>query len=166
MATNRDDHDGKPTDRIDDIDLNILKILQADGRTALSEIARRLDMGTATIHERTKSLEEEGYIREYRAMLDPELLDINEVAFLQICTEAGARLRPLSLYRTVDGAPQDTTMKLPEGPTAWDNIADHFIACILEGVACHAPLRHGLIVQEMMEGLLESARDGCEVRFA
>lgn len=89
MATNRDDHDGKPTDRIDDIDLNILKILQADGRTALSEIARRLDMGTATIHERTKSLEEEGYIREYRAMLDPELLDINEVAFLQICTEAG-----------------------------------------------------------------------------
>lgn len=85
---NRDAQLGR-SDQIDDVDLKILKILQADGRTALSEIARRLDMGTATIHERTKTLEEQGYIREYRAVLDAELLGINEVAFLQIETAAG-----------------------------------------------------------------------------
>jgi Lrp/AsnC family transcriptional regulator for asnA, asnC and gidA len=74
---------------LDEIDRKILKILQADGRTALSEIARRLDMGSATIHERVDTLEQEGYIKEYRAVLDPELLDINRVAFVHARTEAG-----------------------------------------------------------------------------
>lgn len=78
-----------PPDDLDGVDQKILKILQADGRTALSEIARRLEMGTATIHERVNNLEEEGYIREYRAVLDPELLNINEVAFIAIETTAG-----------------------------------------------------------------------------
>lgn len=77
------------TRTIDDVDRQILKILQKDGRTALSEIARRLDMGTATIHERADALEQDGFIREYRAILDPELLGINEVAFVKIHTEAG-----------------------------------------------------------------------------
>lgn len=76
-------------DALDDVDRKILKILQADGRTALSEIARRLDMGAATIHERANALEERGYIREYRALLDPELLGINEVGFIRVDAEAG-----------------------------------------------------------------------------
>jgi predicted dehydrogenase len=83
-------------------------------------------------------------------------------------TEAGAKLKPLTVYRTVDGAFQDITITHPlssnrEAP--WDKIADHFIECILDGVPCQAPLRHGLIVQEMMEALLESAEKGSEVRL-
>ncbi|MFC4246036.1 Lrp/AsnC family transcriptional regulator [Natribaculum luteum] len=74
---------------LDEVDWKILKILQADGRTALSEIARRLDMGSATIHERANRLESEGYIREYRAVLDPQLLEIDQVAFVRISTEPG-----------------------------------------------------------------------------
>ncbi|WP_096390463.1 Lrp/AsnC family transcriptional regulator [Halopenitus persicus] len=74
---------------LDEVDRKILAILQADGRAALSEIARRLDMGTATIHERTNALEEEGYIREYRAVLDPDLLGRNEVGFVRVNTIAG-----------------------------------------------------------------------------
>lgn len=74
---------------LDDVDWKILKILQADGRTALSEIARRLEMGSATIHERVNALEEEGFIREYRAVLEPGLLGIDYVAFVRAETEAG-----------------------------------------------------------------------------
>lgn len=85
----RHDEQEHPADRIDEIDTKILKILQADGRIALSEIARRLDMGTATIHERVNTLEEQGYIREYRAILDPELLEINQVAFIHLDAEPG-----------------------------------------------------------------------------
>ncbi len=80
-------------------------------------------------------------------------------------TEAGAKLRPLTLHRTINGAPQDITVELPQGPEVWDHIAEHFIACILDGIPCQAPLRHGLIVQEMMEGLLRSAETGHEVVF-
>jgi predicted dehydrogenase len=78
-------------------------------------------------------------------------------------TDAGARLRPLTVYRTINGAPPDITVSLPEGPTPWDNIASHFIECILDGVECKAPLRHGLIVQQMMEALLKSGETGREV---
>ena len=81
-------------------------------------------------------------------------------------TEAGALFDPLTIYRTAGGAPQDVAVKLPRGPEPWDRIAAHFIACILDGEACTAPLRHGLQVQEMMEAMLASAASGREVRLA
>ena len=89
----------------------------------------------------------------------------NEFQIELFGTEGGAKLRPLTLYRTVNGAPHDTSVELPPGPEAWDNIAGHFIDCILDGVECTAPLRHGLLVQEMMEALLQSAETGKEVRM-
>ena len=78
-------------------------------------------------------------------------------------TEAGARYKPLTIYRTADGAPADTTVTIPKGPGVWEIIADHFCDAILDGVPCQAPLRHGLVVQQMMEALLASAELGREV---
>ncbi|MBA3943256.1 MAG: Gfo/Idh/MocA family oxidoreductase [Herpetosiphonaceae bacterium] len=78
-------------------------------------------------------------------------------------TDAGARLSPLAVYRTENGAPTDSTIELPVGPTVWERIGAHFIACILDGVVCQAPLRHGMIVQELLEALLESAETGKEL---
>jgi len=37
------------------------------------------------------------------------------------------------------------------------------IECILDGKECTVPLRHRLIVQQMMEDFLESAETGKEV---
>jgi predicted dehydrogenase len=71
----------------------------------------------------------------------------------------------LQLYKTVNNVPQDIHVELPKGSEVWDRIADHFIACILDGKPCEAPLRHGLIVQGMMEALLQSAETGREVRL-
>ncbi|MGI6367083.1 MAG: Gfo/Idh/MocA family protein [Anaerolineae bacterium] len=81
-------------------------------------------------------------------------------------TEAGARLRPLTLYSTEKDAPMDTAISVPKTGNSFDAVAAHFIACILDGVPCQAPLRHGLVVQRMMEGLLESAAQGREVILA
>lgn len=79
-------------------------------------------------------------------------------------TEAGAKLLPLTVYRTVNGSPMDAVVTNPKnGPTVWDRIASHWIECILDGVECQAPLRHGMIVQEMMEGVLASAETGREI---
>jgi len=80
-------------------------------------------------------------------------------------TEAGGKLSPLTLYTTEHGAAQDLTITPPKGPSPWDNIAGHFIDCILDGIECQAPLRHGLIVQQMMEAVLKSAESGREVRL-
>lgn len=80
-------------------------------------------------------------------------------------TEAGGKLNPITLYTTKYGSPQDIKPNIPRGPEAWDNIAGHFIECILDGKECQAPLRHGLIVQQMMEAVLKSAETGKEVRL-
>ncbi|MCE5215796.1 Gfo/Idh/MocA family oxidoreductase [bacterium] len=80
-------------------------------------------------------------------------------------TDAGATLNPLRLFQTANGAPVDATVNLPKPPEAWDMIAAHFVDCIVDGVECEAPLRHGLIVQQMMEALLKSAETGKEVRL-
>ena len=80
-------------------------------------------------------------------------------------TESGAQLSPLKFYRTENNKPEDISPELPKGPSAWDNIANHFIECILDGKECTAPLRHGLMVQEMMEAVLKSGETGKEVRF-
>ena len=79
--------------------------------------------------------------------------------------QAGAKLNPLTIYRTENGAPNDSVVKLPPGPGEWDTIAAHFIDCIQNGTKCAAPLRHGLIVQQMMEALLKSAETGKEIRL-
>ena len=54
-------------------------------------------------------------------------------------------------------------MDLPEGAKPWDNIAEHFIACVLDGVECLAPLHHGLVVQEMMEAYRARVDQGVSV---
>ena len=82
-------------------------------------------------------------------------------------TEAGALLSPLTIYRTVNGAPQDSTVSPPpKVADAWDVIASHFLDCIIDHVPCRAPLRHGLEVQRIMEAVLKSAADGREIALA
>ncbi len=81
-------------------------------------------------------------------------------------TEAGGQLSPLTLYRNDGTTPQDVNVDLPRGGEAsWNAIAGHFIDCVLNGKQTSAPLRHGLIVQQMMEGLLKSAETGREIRL-
>ncbi len=78
-------------------------------------------------------------------------------------TEAGAKLYPPTLYRTRHGAPADSTIEFPKGADSWERLATHFCDCILDGIACDSPLRHGLIVQDMLEALLRSGENGREV---
>lgn len=80
-------------------------------------------------------------------------------------TEAGARLHPVTIYRTEGGSPSDAAVKVLNRPEGFDRIAAHFLECVLDGVPSQAPLRHGLIVQRMLEGVLQSAKQGGEVRL-
>lgn len=81
-------------------------------------------------------------------------------------TEAGAKLHPLTLYKTVNGAPQDTTVDLEDDRVFYaQTIFGHFADCVRNGTPEAAPLRHGLIVQQMLEAMLESAKTGAEVQL-
>ncbi len=60
---------------IDRIDRNILKHLQADGRSTNAELAGLVNVSPATCHRRTQRLFNEGYIKSVRAMVSPQKVD-------------------------------------------------------------------------------------------
>jgi len=78
--------------------------------------------------------------------------------------EGGALLKPLTLYRNLNGRPSDVSVKPPD-IGGFDGVAAHFLACILDGEPCQAPLRDGMTVQRMLEAVLTSAETGGEVRL-
>lgn len=59
---------------LDDTDLELLKLLQGDGRTTNAELARRVSLSPPSVLHRVRKLEEQGIIHEYAAVLDPEKL--------------------------------------------------------------------------------------------
>ena len=69
---------------MDEIDLQILKLLQADGRMTNAEIARRVDRAPSAVYERIKGLEEDGVIRGYTARIDPRSVGAGLLAFVTV----------------------------------------------------------------------------------
>ncbi|MEI6866777.1 Lrp/AsnC family transcriptional regulator [Flavicella sp.] len=55
---------------IDEIDLKILRILQKDSKKTTKEIAEILNLTASPVYERTRKLENKGYIKKYVAILD------------------------------------------------------------------------------------------------
>lgn len=74
---------------LDDIDRSILRILQADATTPFSEVARRIDMSSATVHERVDRLEAAGVIEGYHAEIDPTAVGFDVDALVGVRVEHG-----------------------------------------------------------------------------
>ena len=79
-------------DEIDDTDLLLLELLQADGRITHAELAQRVGLTAPTVQRRVRLLEERGYIKGYSALLDPLRLGLPVTAFVFVETMAGGDL--------------------------------------------------------------------------
>jgi len=55
---------------LDSKDLAILKLLQANARATVKEIADKVGLSTTPVHERIKRLEEEGVITQYATLVE------------------------------------------------------------------------------------------------
>jgi Lrp/AsnC family leucine-responsive transcriptional regulator len=69
---------------LDRIDKLILKRLQANGRKSVAELAREVHLTTSPCLDRVHRLEEQGYIRGYAALLDPQALGARLLAFVEV----------------------------------------------------------------------------------
>lgn len=69
---------------LDQIDLQILRILQQNARTNNADIARELGMAPSGILERVKKLEQKNAILSYTAKINPNALDLNMLSFIFI----------------------------------------------------------------------------------
>lgn len=69
---------------LDQLDKLILGILQVDGRISNAELARQINLSPPACHARLKRLEEMGYIRQYTAILEAELLGYDILCFVNV----------------------------------------------------------------------------------
>jgi Lrp/AsnC family transcriptional regulator, leucine-responsive regulatory protein len=65
---------GYESTSLDAIDLRIVGELQADARTSLAELGRRIGLSAPAVADRVQRLEETGVITGYHAEVDPEAL--------------------------------------------------------------------------------------------
>src|SRR5689334_18435031 len=70
--------------RLDAIDRHILQELQADGRITNVELARRVGISAPPCLRRVRALEEAGYIKGYRGLLDEKMLGFEVTAFAMV----------------------------------------------------------------------------------
>src|SRR3954447_11335268 len=61
-------------DLLDAINLRLLEELQADARTSVAELGRRVGLSSPAVADRLRRLEQEGVITGYRAEVDPRKL--------------------------------------------------------------------------------------------
>lgn len=83
------------SDDLDAIDWHILAELQKNGRITNVELARRVGMSAPPCLRRVRALEEKGYIKGYRAMLEPVALGfpVMAFAFVQLTGNSDAQLK-------------------------------------------------------------------------
>ncbi|WP_277553089.1 Lrp/AsnC family transcriptional regulator [Halobaculum limi] len=87
---------------LDDTDRAILRILQSDARTPFSEVARRIDMSSATVHERVSRMEEAGVLKGYRAEVDAKALGYGVSAFVGLRVQQGHEEEALETLKDIE----------------------------------------------------------------
>lgn len=69
---------------VDTTDLQILRKLQSDGRVSNSALSEQVNLSETPCWRRWKRLEEDGYIEEYRTVLNRRKLGFGVVVFTQV----------------------------------------------------------------------------------
>jgi Lrp/AsnC family transcriptional regulator, leucine-responsive regulatory protein len=69
---------------LDRVDKQILKHLQSDGRKTVAALAREVSLGYSACIDRVRSLEKDGFIQGYAALLNPDCLGARLLAFVGI----------------------------------------------------------------------------------
>ena len=71
-------------EKLDKVDLQILRTLQENARLTTKELAARVSLSSTPVFERLKRLESGGYIKKYIAVLDAEKLNQGFVVFCSV----------------------------------------------------------------------------------
>jgi Lrp/AsnC family leucine-responsive transcriptional regulator len=69
---------------LDNIDRRILTLLQREGRIANTDLADRIGLSATATSERLKRLQKDGTIEGFSARLDPHLLGLGLLVFVEV----------------------------------------------------------------------------------
>jgi DNA-binding Lrp family transcriptional regulator len=68
--------------KLDEKDLAILMLIQENSKLTANQIAKKINTPITTVFAKTKRMEEAGIIKQYRAILSAEKLNLKTVAFI------------------------------------------------------------------------------------
>ena len=71
-------------DLLDHFDREIIAILSIDGRLPVTDLAKRIGLSKSPCQVRLKRLQKQGYIKGFRAIIDPGKLGREHVAFVEV----------------------------------------------------------------------------------
>ena len=91
---------------LDRHDRAILRVLSAEGRIPVTELARRIGLSKSPTQARLKRLEDSGLITGTRLVLDRELLGLELTVFMMIRTRHHARDWSARFRRHVEAIPE------------------------------------------------------------
>jgi DNA-binding Lrp family transcriptional regulator len=103
--------------RLDRIDHEILRHLQADGRITNVELAQRVGISAPPCLRRVRALERAGFIRGYHAALAPEGLGFAVTVFAQVGLASQAEADLQAFERMIAGWPEVREAHMLAGET-------------------------------------------------
>ena len=69
---------------MEDIDRKIVSLLARSGRMSFTELARQAGLSVSAVHQRVRRLEQDGVIKGYAAVFNPEDVGLPLTAFVSI----------------------------------------------------------------------------------
>ncbi len=73
-----------PVNKLDNIDLQILKILQKSSKITNLELSKKIGLSPAPTLERVKKLEQNEIIQSYHALVDPQSIGLSVKTFVLV----------------------------------------------------------------------------------
>jgi len=91
---------------LDETDVQILNLLQNDGRITNADLAKKVGLSPPSVLQRVRALEKSGLIRTYVALLEPERLGLRITALVMISLSLHQE-QPIERFRrAIQGIPE------------------------------------------------------------
>lgn len=88
---------------LDELNWKILEELQADARVTIVELGKRIGLSAPAVSERIRKLEEEGYIKGYRTIVDYDKLGLSVPVFISY---KATRISHAEMLKMIDRIPE------------------------------------------------------------
>lgn len=112
--------------RLDSIDRKILALLQEKGNMSNLDLAEQVNLSPSACSRRVKSLEENGIIGSYVALLNPKRVGLGMSAFVSISMEAHESPLMIQFEKTISKLPEVVQCHLTAGQAA-----DYFLKVLV-----------------------------------
>ncbi|MGD1898907.1 MAG: Lrp/AsnC family transcriptional regulator [Phormidesmis sp.] len=91
-----------PKVSLDDIDIQLLRILYEDARTPVAELARALTMSAPSVSERLRRLKESGVIQGFTIGVEPALLGYELAFYIRISPLPGQLSKVVAIITQIE----------------------------------------------------------------